>query len=109
MHTHTSHTHHTHSCYAHTHTHIHTHNHTRTGKQTVLIIAHRLEDIAMCDQVAAIREGRIDEYGPPLALLENPNGAFSTLVNELGDEGAARVRELALEASCLGEGGGGVG
>ena len=44
----------------------------------------------MCDQVAVIREGRIDEYGPPLALLENPNGAFSTLVNELGDEGAAR-------------------
>ena len=36
---------------------------------------------------------------------QDATSAFSALVQELDDEGAAKVRELALEACSLGEGG----
>ena len=46
-------------------------------------------------------EGRIQEQGRPLDLLQNPKGAFSSLVNELDADSVANIRALALEASNM--------
>jgi ATP-binding cassette subfamily C (CFTR/MRP) protein 4 len=69
------------------------------GKQTVMIIAHRLDDIAICDEVVVMDKGRIQEHGRPLDLLQDSNGAFSSLVNELDADSISKIRALALEAS----------
>ena len=46
-------------------------------------------------------EGRIEEQGRPIDLLQDPRGAFSDLVNELDADSVANIRALALEASNM--------
>lgn len=71
------------------------------GQQTVLIIAHRMQDIAISDRVAVMEEGRLAEHGAPLDLLSNSAGAFCKLVDELDAKSAAEIRALAREAAQL--------
>jgi hypothetical protein len=52
-------------------------------------------------KVVVMDEGRIQEQGRPLDLLQNPKGAFSSLVNELDADSVANIRALALEASNM--------
>jgi ABC-type multidrug transport system fused ATPase/permease subunit len=71
------------------------------GEQTVLIIAHRLHDIAISDRVAVMEQGRLAQHGAPLDLLHDAQGAFCKLVDELDAKSAAEIRALALEAAHL--------
>ena len=96
------------------------------GRRTVVIIAHRLEDVAVCDTVAVLAGGRLVEHGPPLALLDRTPavpedgsdgsapaaaaagagggdscpGAFAAMAAELGSAVEARIRILAAEAEA---------
>ena len=56
----------------------------------VLLIAHSVNDIAVCDDVWVMDGGRIVESGAPGALLRNPNSifAFMSSVNNTGAAGA---------------------
>ena len=52
---------------------------------TVIIIAHRLETLLKTDEIMILEEGQIREYGPQLALKNNPASRFSELL-EVGLE-----------------------
>jgi hypothetical protein len=45
-------------------------------------------------------EGQIQEFGAPATLLENPNGAFSQLVDNTGPEASRFLREAAIKAAA---------
>ena len=45
----------------------------------MLQIAHRLESVMGCDQVAVMDKGRVVECGPPARLLGDANSHFSAL------------------------------
>ncbi len=40
-------------------------------------------------------DGRAQEFAPPAELLADPSSLFSQLVDSVGDEEAAELRELA--------------
>ena len=44
-----------------------------------LQIAHRLESVMGCDEVAVMDGGRVVECGPPACLLEDSHSRFSAL------------------------------
>ena len=69
------------------------------GRQTVLVVAHRLQDVAVCDHVMVMSEGRVAEQGKPHDLITDPDGAFSRLVKELDEDGRAAVMALAQETA----------
>ena len=54
---------------------------------TVFAIAHRLDTVADADKIAAFRAGKVAEYDSPLALLDQQDSIFRSLVEELGPEG----------------------
>ena len=74
------------------------------GRRTVVVVAHRLEDVAVCDAVAVLGAGGVVEAGPPLALLaaapaaDGP-GSFAAMAAELGPAVEARIRALAADAA----------
>jgi ABC-type multidrug transport system fused ATPase/permease subunit len=47
---------------------------------TVITVAHRLDTVLGYDKVAVLGEGRLLEYGPPSALLQNRSGELRGLV-----------------------------
>lgn len=47
--------------------------------RTVIIIAHRLQAVRMCDRIIGLEEGRVVESGAPKELLRNPNGLYARL------------------------------
>jgi ATP-binding cassette, subfamily C (CFTR/MRP), member 4 len=55
---------------------------------TVLTIAHRVNTIMDSDKIMVLKDGAIEEFGPPNELLADPNSAFSDIVRhaETGDE-----------------------
>jgi ABC-type multidrug transport system fused ATPase/permease subunit len=55
---------------------------------TVLTIAHRVNTIMDSDKIMVLKDGMIEEFGPPNQLLADPNSAFSDIVRhaETGDE-----------------------
>lgn len=79
----------------------------------MVVIAHRLDDVAVCTSLAVLAAGRVAEAGPPLALLDRPAahahvpdigpdpcpGAFAAMAAELGPAVEARVRALAAAAA----------
>ena len=50
------------------------------GKITVIVIAHRLSTIKNVDLILVLKEGKIIESGPYLALANNKNSTFSNLI-----------------------------
>ena len=46
---------------------------------TVVIIAHRLETILNCDRIVVLKNGKIQEIGPPQTLMEQPESYFSKI------------------------------
>ena len=46
----------------------------------MLTIAHRVNTILDSDRVMVMEQGRISEFDTPQALLSNPSGKFSDLV-----------------------------
>ena len=53
---------------------------------TVLTIAHRLETIADSDLIVVLGDGRVLEQGSTLELLNDVDGEFRSLVDQLGPE-----------------------
>jgi len=49
--------------------------------RTVIVIAHRLSTIQNATRIAVINHGEIAEIGSHEELLQNNNGAYSTLYN----------------------------
>ena len=67
---------------------------------TLLIIAHRLQDVADCTRVMVLAEGRLVEFDTPTRLLANSQGVFSGLVAGLGSSGV-RLRDQILREHAV--------
>lgn len=47
---------------------------------TVLIVAHRLSTVRNADVIFVVQDGVVIEQGSHEDLIENPKGAYSTLI-----------------------------
>jgi len=65
---------------------------------TIFTIAHRLATVIDYDKIAVLEAGHLVEYGVPAALLRNPDGHLSALVEQTGSTMAAHLREAAQAA-----------
>ncbi|MDP8909727.1 MAG: ABC transporter ATP-binding protein/permease, partial [Chloroflexota bacterium] len=50
------------------------------ARRTAIIIAHRLHTVHRADQILILQDGRVDEYGPYAALVNDPGSHFSRLL-----------------------------
>ena len=48
--------------------------------RSAIIIAHRLKTVQRADKILILSEGEVSEYGQRLALLDDPDSNFSTLM-----------------------------
>jgi ATP-binding cassette, subfamily C (CFTR/MRP), member 1 len=64
---------------------------------TILTIAHRLWTLTKCDKILVMRDGLASEFDSPEALLSNPASELRFLVDAMGEDGAARFKELVDE------------
>ena len=74
---------------------------------TCLVIAHRLQTIIDADKVMVLGGGRLREFDSPANLLRQPGSDFGHMVEEMGPQAAAHLRELALEKEKEKQGGNG--
>ncbi|CAH0722547.1 unnamed protein product, partial [Brenthis ino] len=65
---------------------------------TVVTVAHRLHTVADSDRVVVMEAGQIVECGHPHELLQNAEGHFTKMVNQLGPASEQSLRELAHNA-----------
>jgi ATP-binding cassette, subfamily C, bacterial len=56
------------------------------GRQTILVIAHRLASVRSADVIHVMEDGRIVESGSWEALMEDPRGRFRALCRAQGVE-----------------------
>lgn len=70
---------------------------------TLLTIAHRLNTVITMDRILVMAAGEVAEYGVPSELLEDADGALSTMVDAMGASAAEGLRARSKEAA---EGGG---
>ena len=52
----------------------------RRGAMTVLIVAHRLSTVQNADCIYVIKEGQVVEQGSHNELVQDPDGAYSALI-----------------------------
>ncbi|XP_044582517.1 multidrug resistance-associated protein 5-like isoform X6 [Cotesia glomerata] len=48
---------------------------------TIMIIAHRLQNVLSCDRILVLNSGKIVEFDTPGNLLDNPESQFSKMIN----------------------------
>lgn len=54
---------------------------------TILTIAHRIDTIMDSDKILVMKDGLVDEYGPPQELLQDANSTFSEIVRHSKSSG----------------------
>ncbi|CAL1598299.1 unnamed protein product [Knipowitschia caucasica] len=64
---------------------------------TVVTIAHRLNTIIDSDRILVLHNGVIQELDSPSALLQNPEGLFSKMVQQLGPAEASALIQAATQ------------
>uniref|UniRef100_A0AAV2L7H7 ABC transporter domain-containing protein n=1 Tax=Knipowitschia caucasica TaxID=637954 RepID=A0AAV2L7H7_KNICA len=64
---------------------------------TVVTIAHRLNTIIDSDRILVLDNGVIQELDSPSALLQNPEGLFSKMVQQLGPAEASALIQAATQ------------
>jgi subfamily B ATP-binding cassette protein HlyB/CyaB len=47
--------------------------------RTVIVIAHRLAAVRICDRIVTLKDGRLVEDGPHQELVQHPDGFYSKL------------------------------
>uniref|UniRef100_A0A7S3CY71 ATP-dependent transporter ycf16 n=1 Tax=Palpitomonas bilix TaxID=652834 RepID=A0A7S3CY71_9EUKA len=62
---------------------------------TVITIAHRLNTIIDADKILLMKDGRMEEFDSPAALLSNKDSHFGKLVDETGASMSAHLRKIA--------------
>lgn len=68
---------------------------------TILTIAHRLNTIISCDRILVMEAGKVADFDTPHVLLTKQGGSiFSSLVDELGPQTSAALRQKAAEAAA---------
>ncbi|XP_057563502.1 ATP-binding cassette sub-family C member 4-like [Hippopotamus amphibius kiboko] len=72
--------------------------HEKFAQCTVLTITHRLSTVINSNRIMVLDSGRQKEYGPPHILLQNREGLFSKMVQQLGKDKAAVLTEIAKQA-----------
>jgi len=60
---------------------------------TILAVAHRLDTVIDYDLILVIGRGKVLEYGSPAELLSNPEGHFTSMVNDCGENMAQELRK----------------
>ena len=55
------------------------------SEMTVMIVAHRLSTIRKADIIFVIKDGQVIEQGNHLSLIENPDGAYASLIRRQMD------------------------
>jgi ABC-type multidrug transport system fused ATPase/permease subunit len=50
------------------------------GGRTALVIAHRLETLANCDDIAVLEHGELIEYGTRVALAADPTSHYARIL-----------------------------
>ncbi len=66
--------------------------------RTVLCIAHRLHTIADFDRVLVMDHGRMLEFDSPYILLQTPQSAFASMVQQTGETNAQALRHIVSQA-----------
>ncbi|KAF7996692.1 hypothetical protein HCN44_002338 [Aphidius gifuensis] len=64
---------------------------------TVLTIAHRLNTVMDSDKILVMDAGTVVEFDHPHVLLQNPDGALSSMINETGKAMANSLKAVALD------------
>ncbi|XP_044009489.1 probable multidrug resistance-associated protein lethal(2)03659 [Aphidius gifuensis] len=64
---------------------------------TVLTIAHRLNTVMDSDKILVVDAGSVLEFDQPHLLLQNPDGALSSMVNETGKSMADSLIAIAKD------------
>jgi ABC-type multidrug transport system fused ATPase/permease subunit len=59
---------------------------TQFHESTLIIVAHRIDTVMMCDNVLVMDAGKAIEFGPPQELLSTKGSIFSKLASELGHD-----------------------
>ena len=62
---------------------------------TVLTIAHRLNTIMESDKILVMDAGSVVEFAPPLMLLQKPEGYFTSLLKDTGQDSYNKLKKIA--------------
>jgi len=71
------------------------------GDATCLVIAHRLDTIIDSSRILVLDNGSLAEFDTPHNLLQKPQGIFTSLVEELGEDSAKHLRAVAAGETQL--------